>query len=189
MKEDSKIAAVDQLHLSFLFHPFCLLFFFTQKQHPPAGLSLCQSLSPSGSEASPGSVHRVLSIPPPGPHGHFPSMIQEFEVKDGKGGLWLSQVTVELKPEIGALVWSSGTLRKGLGWGQIRKSLRWQWAKGWNEGTHPALSNTAILTHLEGKERNRLDTFKKENKMTTSKWVDEKFSQSWKKNYKSLNIL
>lgn len=85
------------------------IYFFTQKQRPPAGLSLCQSLSPSGSEVSPGSVHRVLSIPPPGPHGYFPSMIQEFGVKGRKGGLWLLQVKVELKPEIGALVWSSGT--------------------------------------------------------------------------------
>lgn len=51
-------------------------------------------------------------------------MIQEFGVKGGKGGLWLLQVKVELKPEIGALVRSSGALRKGVGWGPIRKGLR-----------------------------------------------------------------
>lgn len=94
-----KNAAVDQ----FWFHPFSFhLFFFTpEKLCPP-------SLCPSGSEVSLGSVHGVLSFPPPGPHGYFPSMIQEFWGVTGD----CCRSAVELKPEIGALVRSSGALRR-----------------------------------------------------------------------------
>lgn len=111
---------------------------FTNKKRCPS------SLSHSGSEVSLGSVHGVLSFPPPGPHGYFPSMIQEFW--GVKGGCCRS--AVELKPEIGDLVWSSGALRRSGMRCQSEKSLRWQWARGWNEGTHPAWSNTYVLTHF-----------------------------------------
>lgn len=79
-----------------------ICFFFTpEKLCPP-------SLCPSGSEVSLGSVHGVLSFPPPGPHGYFPSMIQEFWGVTGD----CCRSAVELKPEIGALVRSSGALRR-----------------------------------------------------------------------------
>ncbi len=92
-------------HFNFTFLSL-FIYFFTQKQRPPAGPLSCVSLwVPQDQRSRLGQFIESSVFPLQGPHGYFPSMIQEFGVKGGKGGLWLLQVKVELKPEIGALVW------------------------------------------------------------------------------------
>lgn len=121
--------------------------------------SLCQTLSPSGLKVSSRSVHRVLSVPPCRASwvlSIHDSGVWSKGLLKGVSGYCRSRGSSSLRL---ALWFEYRRFEERSGMGADLKGLQRQWARDWNEGTHPALSNTTLLTHLEHKRtRDLLDT-------------------------------